>query len=102
VDILKKNTVEPVLVSLRDRLQNITDLSTVTTPRFDVRDSADVLKITNGIPTFDADHPMTAICLIDTSTGGGWASDEYRLYFKYTDGSSMPILFAGKFRVEDD
>jgi len=103
LEVLKKGTVEPILIHLRDRLEGIDDLSTdVTNPRFDVVDSADVVKISNGVPTFIIGHPMIAVCLIDTTTGGGWPNDEYRLYFKYSDGSSNPVLYAGKFRVEDD
>lgn len=103
LEVLKKGTVEPLLVHLRDRLEGIDDLSTdVTNPRFDVIDSLDVVKIANGVPTFIVGHPMIAVCTIDTTSGGGWASDEYRLYFKYDDGSSQPVLLVGKFRVEDD
>jgi hypothetical protein len=104
MEILKKNTVEPLVVDMRDRLTTITNMSTVTNLRFDVigKDpvtEADVVKISNGVPTTNG---MKVICVIDTSTGGGWASAEYRVYIKFTDGSTSPILFAGKFRVEDD
>jgi len=102
MDILKKNTVEPFIVDLRDRLQNIVDMATVTNLRFDVKHwvaEVDTTKIANGVPSTDG---MKVICPIDTSTGGGWISDEYRLYIKFTDGTMSPILFAGKFRVEDD
>jgi hypothetical protein len=98
LEVLKKGTVEPLIVDLRDRLENITDMATVTNLRFDVLDPDDVVMMSNATPATDL---MKVICVIDT-TGVGWVNNEYRLYIKYTDGSTSPILLVGKFRVEDD
>lgn len=95
MEVLVKNTVEPIIVDMRDRLENIADMATVTNLRFDVKDKDGNAEITNGIPTTDG---MKVICLIDT-TASSWTEDEYHLYVKYTDGSATPYLFAGKFRL---
>ena len=101
LEVIKQGSIEPLIVNLRDRLEGINDLGTdVTNLRFDViAPDGTTVKISNGIPTTSG---MKAICLIDTTTGGGWADGEYSLWIKYTDGSASPILFAGKFRVEVD
>lgn len=100
---LKKGTIEPLIVDMRDRLENITNMATVTNLRFDIKDMAGNTEVSNGVPTTDG---MKVICLIDT-TGVGWVTsphtgEEYRLYVKFTDGSAAPLLLVGKFRVEDD
>jgi hypothetical protein len=99
MEVLKKGSIEPILVSLRDALENITDLSTVTNLRFDVKDSAGNTEITNQAATYEG---MTAICLIDTTAVGLTAGEPYRLYLKFTDGSQAPILGPITFRIEDD
>jgi hypothetical protein len=101
--VLKKGTIEPLIVDMRDRLETITDMSTVTNLRFDVTDMAGNAEVTNGIPSTDG---MRVVCLIDT-TGAGWVApdqtgEEYRLYIRFTDGSAAPLLLVGKFRVEND
>ena len=100
-EVLKQGTIEPLIVNLRDRLGTIDDLATdVTNLRFDVIASdGTTFKVTNGVPSTVG---TKAICLIDTTTGGGWPDDEYTLWIKYTDGSASPVLYAGKFRVEAD
>jgi hypothetical protein len=98
IGVLNKGTIEPVIVSMRDKLENIDDMATVTNLRFDVKDSAGVTEILNGVPSTSG---MRVICVIDT-TGVGWTTDEYRLYLKFTDGVTNPELLVGKFRVEDD
>ena len=98
IGVLNKGTIEPVIVNMRDRLENVLDMAAVTNLRFDVKDSAGNAEVTNGVPSTDG---MKVICVIDT-TGVGWTTDEYRLYLKFTDGSTTPELLVGKFRVEDD
>lgn len=95
MEVLMKNTIEPVVINLRDRLQGLTDMATVSNLKFDVKDKDGNLQVTDGIPTTNG---MKVICLIDT-TGVGWTEDEYHVFIKYTDGSSSPYLFAGKFRL---
>lgn len=103
MEVLKKGSIESLLVAMRDRLGNVTDLSTVTSPTFDVRAKVDNSPVQMGSTWIvDADYPMTAICVIDTSLSGYVAGDEYKLYIRYTAGSESPIRGPIEFRVEDD
>lgn len=103
MEVLKKGTIEPLLVGLRDRLQNITSLAQVTSLRFDTKKKSDASAIqTDVAATFDGDVPMTAICLIDTTLSGYVAGEQYGLYLKYQAGVDSPILGPVYFRVEAD
>lgn len=103
MEVLKKGTVESILVAMRDRLGNLSDLSTVSNPRFDVKKKSDGSAVqTNSVWTVDADFPMTAICPIDTTLAAYVAGEEYKLYVKYTAGSESPVKGPLFFRVEDD
>lgn len=95
MEVLVKDTVEPLIVDMRDRLENTTDMSTVANLRFDVKDKDGNVALANGVPSTDG---MKVICPIDT-TGLGWEEDEYHVFIKFTDGSMSPVLFAGKFRL---
>src|SRR5688500_5257214 len=105
--VLQKNTIEPLVVYILDRLETLTDMSTVSNLRFSIKDSAGNIEVASGTPSTDG---MKVICLIDT-TGASWDADlvasgiqgdEYRLYITFVDGSATPLLLVGKFRVEDD
>lgn len=103
MEVLKKGTIEPLLVGLRDRLQNISSLGAVTNLRFDTKKKSDGAAVqTDVAASFDSDIPMTAICLIDTTLAGYVGGEEYKLYLKYTLGADLPILGPIFFRVEDD
>jgi hypothetical protein len=103
MEVLKKGTIEPIMVALRDRLENLSDLGLVTNPKFDVRRKSDNIACqTDAVWTTDADFPMTAICLIDTTQANYLAGEEYKLYIKYTSGSESPVKGPLFFRVEDD
>ena len=103
MEVLKKGTVEALLVPMRDRLGNIDDLSTVSGPLFDVRRKEDNSAVqSNALWTVDPDFPMTVICVIDTTLAGYVAGDEYKLYIRYTAGSESPVRGPIEFRVEDD
>ena len=103
MEVLKKGTVEPLLVALRDRLGNIDDLSTVSNAKFDVKAKVDNAAVQTDSPwTVDPGSPMTAICLIDTTLSAYVPGDEYKLYLKYAAGSESPVLGPIEFRVEDD
>lgn len=102
-EVLQKGTIEPLLIALRDRLGNLTDLSTVSSPFFDVKRQSDNTVIqSNQVWTVDPDYPMTAICLIDTSLAAYTAGETYKLYLKYAAGSESPLKGPIIFRVEDD
>lgn len=101
--VMQKGSVEPIVIDMRDRLENLTDMGTVSNLRFSVKDSAGAVEVAAGTPSTDA---MKVICLIDT-TGASWSApdqtgDEYRLYLTFQDGSATPLLLIGKFRVEND
>jgi hypothetical protein len=103
VEVIKKGSVEPLLVATRDRLSNISTLGGVTNLRFQVKDKLDDTEVQPDTPaTLDTDFPMTAICEIDTSLAGYEHNHEYKLYLKFDDGSAAPILGPHFFRVEDD
>lgn len=100
MEVLKKGSVEPLLVPLRDRLENITSLSAVSSLRFDTK-APDDSAVETDIPCTH-ENDLVAICLITTTNAGYVAGEEYRLYLKFTLGSESPILGPIKFRVEDD
>lgn len=103
MEVLTKGTVEPLLVSLRDRLENVTDLTVVTGKLFNVRKKSDNSAIQPDTAwTVDADFPMQAVCPIDTTLVAYEAGQTYKLYLKYTSGADAPILGPEFFRVEDD
>jgi hypothetical protein len=103
MEVLKKGSVEPLLVPVRDRLNNITTLTGVSSLLFDTKKKSDNAAVETSVPvTLDPDWPMTAICLITTTLSGYVGGEEYKLYLKYTAGSEAPVLGPIFFRVEDD
>lgn len=103
MEVIKKGSIEPLMVALRDRLENITDLGSVTDTKFDVRRKRDnAVCQSDSLWTFDVDFPMTAVCLIDTTQPNYTPGDEFKLYLKYTSGSESPTKGPLFFRVEDD
>jgi len=103
MEVLKKGSIESLLVQLGDRLENVVDLSTVTNLKFDTKKRADNSAIQTDVAVvLDVDKPMTAICEIDTTLVGYAVGADYKLYIKYSAGSESPILFVSYFRVEDD
>jgi len=103
MEVLKKGTIESLLVPLRDRLGNIVNLASVTNLKFDTKKKSDNTAVqTDSTATFDVDFPMTVICEINTTLSGYIAGEEFKLYLKYTAGSENPILGPLFFRVEDD
>jgi hypothetical protein len=89
-------TVEHFLVTIGDRLENVTGLGPLN-PTFSVYDPDDALKQTN-VPA-DVEG-MIAKCLVDTTAGGNWASNIYRLYLKLSASPETPILGPVTFKVE--
>ena len=103
MEVLEKGTIESLVVAVRDRLDSVTDLSTVNNRFFDVRKKSDDSAVQTNIPwTVDANFPMSAICEIDTTLSGYVAGDTYKLYLKYTSGSENPVKGPLEFRVEED
>lgn len=87
---LVQGTTEYIVVTIGDRLDIITTL-VGTTPLFNVyRRSDNTQVITDQACDVDAGSPMQLRCLIDTTNGTTWTSDEYELYVKWTTGSEIP------------
>lgn len=82
---LVPGTKENIRVTVRDNAGTVSDL-TGSGPTFTVKDSAGADKVTN--------DPASASGLVitvplDTTDGGTWAEDEYRLFVKYTVGAEV-------------
>lgn len=103
MEVLTKGTIEPLMVAIRDRLNNISSLALVDGKLFDVdKKSDDSSVVVNGVWFVDADYPMYAICMIDTTISGFTPGDEYKLYVKWNSGSEQVKKGPLYFRVEDD
>ena len=103
MEVLKKGTIEPLMVALRDRLENIQDLSTITNPKFSTKKKSDNSAAeTNKTLSVDSDFPMVALCLIDTTVAAYVGGETYKLYLTWEDGSQVPLKGPIEFRVEDD
>jgi len=103
MEVLTKGTIEPLMVALRDRLENIDDLSTVLNPKFSTRKKSDDSAVeSNKTWTVDPGFPMTALCLIDTTVSAYDAGETYKLYLTWEDGSQSPLKGPIEFRVEGD
>lgn len=103
MEVLTKGTVEVLIVPLRDRLSNIDSLDVVGGKLFDIdRKSDDESVVANGVWFTDVDHPMYALCNIDTTLSDFTPGDEYKLTIKWTSGSEQVKKGPFYFRVEDD
>ena len=102
-EVLQKGTVESLVVAMRDRLENVTDLSLLTNKFFDVKKKSDGSSVQSSVPwVVDPDFPMEAICEIDTTLSGYVGGEYYKLYLRYSSGSESPVKGPLVFRVEDD
>lgn len=96
---IRSGSIEYILVTVGDHLENVASLSLLN-PTFSVYDENDDLMITNQVANTDIDQPMVALCLIDTTTSGGWTSGKYRLELKLQAAPETPILAPVEFMVE--
>lgn len=87
---------EYILITLGDRLDTVTALGPFN-PTFSVYDPDDTPKQLNVAADVVG---MIAKCLVDTTQGGNWASNKYRLYLKLTASPEAPELGPVEFRVE--
>jgi hypothetical protein len=90
---------EYMLVNVGDRLEDVTDLGPLN-PTFTVYGPDDTPKQTNVPAQVDTDNKLVAKCLIDTATGGNWASDIYRLYLTLQASPETPKLGPVPIKVE--
>lgn len=93
-------TKEYLLVTVGDRLEDVDDITSLN-PTFSVYAPDDTLKQTNVVASVDADNKLVAKCLVDTTAGGNWASNIYRLYLKLTATPEIPLLGPIPFKVEE-
>lgn len=77
---LVPGTKETIRVTVRDNAGTVSDLSG-SGPTFTVKDSAGADKVTD--VSASASGLVISVPL-DTTVGGVWDEDEYRLYVKYT------------------
>lgn len=80
-------TKETVRVTITDNSGVVTNLAS-STPLFTIKDSTGTNKVTDVAASASG---MVISCLIDTTVGGIWAEDEYRLFVKYTVGGEVII-----------
>lgn len=98
--VLRSGTVEYILVHLGDHLEFVDDIAPLN-PSFEVYDPDDLVMQALTPADVNAATPMTARCNVNTSTGGGWPSNRYRLYLHLTATPEAPILGPIIFRVEE-
>ena len=98
--VLRSGTKEYLLVNVGDRIENVDDLSALN-PTFSVYDPNDTPMQVNVPANVIAGFLMVAQCLIDTTAGGGWPSNKYRLYLSLSASPEAPILGPVVFRVEE-
>jgi len=103
MEVLKKGTVESLLIAMRDRLEVLTDLDNVTSRLFDVKLKDDDSAVQTNIAwSRHASKPMTGIFPIDTTLAAYVIGKEYKLYVKFTSGLDIVVKGPIFFRVEDD
>lgn len=96
---LPQGTKEFLLVDVQDLLLNLVTLDG-TTPKFDVKDVANVMKYTQQAAT---NSQMRVYCLIDTSAAhaqGLWPAGNYRLYINFVTAPELPRLGPYPFVVD--
>jgi hypothetical protein len=92
---LPKGTIEHLIVQVKDRLNNVTDLSLLT-PLFDVRKRGASSYIVQGaVPTI---LDMTLYCLVDT-TVADYVSGTYELFVYFDNTPELPRLGPFEFEV---
>lgn len=84
-------SIEELIVDIDDILNGVTDLTT-TNPRYDVKTKTGTFKMNNQVAVVDAVNKMRLHCLIDTVTGGLWASGHYFLYVRFTAAPETPQM----------
>ncbi len=103
MEVIKKQSIESIIVPVRDRLQNLESLAEVSNLRFYVRKKSDDSAVqSDTVPALDDDEPFWCICPIDTTLEAFVPDEEYKLYIKYGIGAESPILGPIFFRVVSD
>jgi hypothetical protein len=103
MEVITKGSVEPLMVALRDRLNNVDDLDIVDGKLYDVKRKSDDEDVQmNQVWVVDPDYPMYALCVIDSTLSDYTPGDEYKLYVKWTEGGAQVVKGPLYFRVEAD
>lgn len=96
MDDLNVGTKEVLSVNVDDRLDTINDLTPYAV-YYRVLNEDDSVKLAWTIATDVV--VMRVDCLVDTTTGGGWAAGTYKLYIRPTIGAEQPILGPFEFNL---
>jgi hypothetical protein len=96
MDTIVSGSIEYLTVKWTDRKDLVTDL-TLLSPTFDVLAADDTPKQTAQPCNVTG---MNVACLIDTATGGNWASGLYRLYIRFSASPEIPLHGPFPFKVE--
>lgn len=91
-------TKEYLFVDVEDSTGVTTSLAAAT-PKFDVLDAADVVKINQATPTI---ANMRLSCLVDASNTATFPVGVYRLFVNFTVGSEVPRLGPFTFYIVDE
>lgn len=97
---LPAGTKEYLILDLTDATNTVTDLTT-STAKYDIKDVSNAFKVTAGTVIFDGSHGLKFYCMADTTTGGGWAAGNYRLYAYFIVGAEAPRLGPFPFTVDN-
>lgn len=98
--VLRSGTIEYLLITLGDHLDFVDDIAPLS-PMFTVYDPEDTIMQGPVAADVNAATPMIARCNVNTTTGGNWPSNRYRLYLALTASPEFPILGPVIFRVEE-
>ncbi len=98
--ILNSGTIEYILVRLGDHLEFVNDIAPLN-PMFTVYDPDDQIMQGPVAADVNAATPMVARCNVNTTTGGGWPSNRYRLFLELTASPEAPVIGPVIFRVEE-
>lgn len=103
MEVITKGSVEPLMVALRDRLNNVDDLTVVSGKLYSVKKKSDDSAVqTNQTWVVDPDFPMYALCMIDTTLAAYTPGDTYKLYVKWDESGSQVVKGPLYFNVESD
>lgn len=95
MDSITRGSSEFLIVDVADELDSLAALPVTTT--YDVRDSANVLKINAAAAVVQG---MLAKCLIDTSNIANWPVGRYKLYVRFPNLPETPLLGPLEFLVD--
>lgn len=94
---LPKGTIEHLIVQVKDRLNNVNDLSTLT-PRYDIRRQGDPTLLFTALPATAIG--MALYCLVDT-TADAYTNGTYELFAYFDNLPEIPRLGPFEFDINE-